>query len=446
MTAPPYSPRTVVDGTPYFPEPYSLNPLPDDLQTGLIPVGVLALLSVLSTLVLITFIIFRMATWKLHYRTFLGYNQYVILVLNLLIADLQQSSAFLISFHWIRTGMILAPSSPCFAQAWLLHSGDVSSGFFVLAIALHTFYTAVHGKRVGQKTFATTVFCIWLFSYFLTGLGVGLHGEKYFVRAGAWCWVSEAYESDRLALHYIWVFLVQFGTVVIYIITFFMLRHKTRQLFALHAATGDRGNGPNIATIKSVNRITKLMTLYPCVYVLLTLPLSAGRMWSMAHHATPYSNAYACVAGAMITSCGWVDSLLYTLTRRKLLRDTMPNAGSSARRTRGSDWDNELGSKGITHTRTVTVEGGQVMDTLAPKDRDYARPPSHPSHSHNVSSATWERPASPTGSIDPILSGRVTPAMKKEAEVGTSEKMKEDPEKSDQITALPKGWVRHRDR
>ncbi len=29
------------------------------------------------------------------------------------------------------------------------------------------------------------------------------HREKYFVRAGAWCWVSEAYEDDRLALHYI---------------------------------------------------------------------------------------------------------------------------------------------------------------------------------------------------------------------------------------------------
>lgn len=28
------------------------------------------------------------------------------------------------------------------------------------------------------------------------------HSEKYFVRAGAWCWVSQAYETERLALHY----------------------------------------------------------------------------------------------------------------------------------------------------------------------------------------------------------------------------------------------------
>lgn len=165
-----------VDGKLYFPEPYSLDPLPDTLHHGLIPVGLLALLSVGATLTLIAFIVYRIATWRLHYRTFIGYNQYVLLVLNLLIADAQQSAAFLISFHWIRYGMILAPSAPCFAQAWLLHSGDVSSGLFVLAIALHTFYTAVQGKRIGHKTFAVCVGCTWIFSYFLTALGVGLYG------------------------------------------------------------------------------------------------------------------------------------------------------------------------------------------------------------------------------------------------------------------------------
>ena len=175
MATDPYTPRTEIDGGHYYPEPYSLDVLPDSLHHGLIPVGILATLSVGATLTLILFICYRLLTWKLHYRTFLGYNQYVLLVLNLLIADLQQSSAFLISFHWIRKGMILAPTTPCFAQAWLLHSGDVSSGFFVLAIALHTFYTAVLGKRVGNLIFGLVVIGIWAFAYFLTGIGVAIH-------------------------------------------------------------------------------------------------------------------------------------------------------------------------------------------------------------------------------------------------------------------------------
>ena len=202
----PYEPAITVDGHQYFPSPYSASPLPKSIRNGLIPIGLLAVLSVLSTTVLICFIAYRFATWRMHYRTFLGYNQYVVLVLNLLLADLQQASGFIISWHWFQEDKILAPSSACFAQGWLIHSGDVASGLFVLAIAIHTFYTAVYGRRVGNRMFAGVIVGLWGLAYLLTGTGVGMHGDKYFVRAGAWCWVSSHYENDRLFLHYLFVF------------------------------------------------------------------------------------------------------------------------------------------------------------------------------------------------------------------------------------------------
>lgn len=189
-----------------------------------------------------------------------------------------------------------------------------------------------------------------------------------------------------------------------------------------------------MATVHAVNRITKLMTLYPCVYVLLTLPLSAGRMWSMAHNSQPYSDEYALVAGAMITSCGWVDTLLYTLTRRRLLKDTMPQ---SSRREGSSNWDKGLGSQGITHTRTVTVEGGQVMDTLDP--RGTVRQGPMPAYG-------YERPPSPSGSIDPILNGGSKGNVgrtKTEISVGAQDMHSDGSEKEDEITPLPTDW-RHR--
>lgn len=207
-----------------------------------------------------------------------------------------------------------------------------------------------------------------------------------------------------------------------------MLRRKTRALFK-NIQQGRAA--PNMATVEAVNRITKLMTLYPCVYVLLTLPLSAGRMWSMAHHSEAYSDAFACIAGAMITSCGWVDSLLYTLTRRRLLQDTMPP--SSSRRT-GSNFDDELGSKGITHTRTVTVEGGQMMDTLGPTGQVYAAPVQQ--------SPGEDRPPSPAGSMDPMLSGQGrTGKHRTEISVGLHGILAEEEEEN--IPRLPPGWVRH---
>ncbi|TKA68081.1 hypothetical protein B0A55_09315 [Friedmanniomyces simplex] len=438
----PYTPEIHVDGHLYFPPPYSAAPLSASLHRGLIAIGSLALLSVISTLTLICFIAYRFATWRMHYRTFLGYNQYVVLVLNLLLADLQQSSGFIISWHWFRGDRILAPSSACFAQGWLIHSGDVASGLFVLAIAIHTFYTAVYGRRVGNRGFAVCVVGLWAFAYLLTGTGVGMHGDKYFVRAGAWCWVSSAYETDRLAFHYIWIFLIEFSTVLIYLLTFYQLRKKTKELFK---GGLERGSVRNMATIEAVNRVTKLMTLYPCVYVLLTLPLSAGRMWSMAHQGRATSDTFACIAGALITSCGWVDSLLYTLTRKRLLQDTMPGNSGNSRRTHddSNNWEaTELGSKGITHTRTVTVEGGQVLDT--PRHQQGETESSARSRRQHSDTGNWERPPSPNGSIDPILSGKGSGSKTKTEITVSLQDIMSDEEEEDGISALPANEVMHR--
>ena len=153
----------------------------------------------------------------------------------------------------------------------------------------------------------------------------------------------------------------------------------------------------------------------------------------MAHNGKSYSDTFACVAGAMLTSCGWVDSLLYTLTRRRLLRETMPR-DSTARRTATSDWDTELGSKGITHTRTVTVEGGRVRDTVdTTSSGNFAKRLPGP----------YERSPSPAGSIDPILQGRTAAGKPfSSVTVGTYELSAENQEKEEQPSALPSSWTR----
>ena len=155
----------------------------------------------------------------------------------------------------------------------------------------------------------------------------------------------------------------------------------------------------------------------------------------MAHNSRAYSNEYACIAGAMITSCGWVDALLYTLTRRRLLRDTMPQ--SSSRREGSSNWDKCLGSQGITHTRTITVEGGQIMDALDGRGKTTEDDTPLPG---------YERPVSATGSIDPILQGMSKGGIgrtKTEVSVGLQEIIDDERDRDDDITPLPAGWVRH---
>lgn len=61
----------------------------------------------------------------------------------------------------------------------------------------------------------------------------------------------------------------------------------------------------------------KAFLLYPVIYVVCTAPIALGRIVSMANVDVPIS--YFCVAGALITSNGWLDVLLWGLTRRNLL-------------------------------------------------------------------------------------------------------------------------------
>lgn len=267
-----------------------------------------------------------------------------------------------------------------------------------MAIAFHTFYTAVKGRRIGHVGFITSVVSVWTFALILSIIGPIQYKDKYFVRAGAWCWAGEQYQTDRLALHYFWVFTVQLGTIVIYLFVLVRLR-------AAVAAVVPSVRVQSTSYAK-VDRAAKMMVLYPLAYIVLTLPLSAGRMWSMAHHEKNLPDAYQCMAGALLASCGWVDTLLYTLTRKALIN------GGDNRRTRSAqakssskDTPSTIDAHGsILQTRTVTVSAGQIyaLDTIEEDQRGRLQK----QHQYKKSFGGGERAAhSPTGSLDPIFSG-----------------------------------------
>lgn len=179
------APRHILEKR-YFAYPDSLDPLTPVYRKGLIPVTIFAMMSLISVTALLIFITHRLISWRKHYREYVGYNQYVILIYNLLLADLQQAIAFVMSFHWLRINRILAPTAPCFLQAWFLQIGDVSSGFFVLAIAIHTWLGVVKGYKMPYKWFIISILGLWAFALLLTVLGPAMHQDRYFARAGGW--------------------------------------------------------------------------------------------------------------------------------------------------------------------------------------------------------------------------------------------------------------------
>ncbi|KAF3062043.1 hypothetical protein GL218_03765 [Daldinia childiae] len=347
------------DGIPskYFEPPNSLLAMEDRTYNGLLAIGTLATISLIFTSSLLSFVTWRMITWKSHYSSAVGRNQSVVLIYQLILADFLQSLGFLISFHWVAERQIIGPNEACFAQGWLIQLGDVASAFFVLSIAIHTTYQVIISRSLSYKSFIYCVLGIWGLSLLLTSLAPMIGGRFVFQRAGVWCWISTDNEGLRLSLHYIWIFIVEFGSILVYATGFYYLfRAKRSDSIVVPARSAE-----------TMRKARTAMLAYAIVYTLLSLPLAAGRMASMSNNQL--SDEYYLFAGALFTSSGWVDTLLYTFTRQALLFDELNvysrrpgthvesgNHGKDTGFQRQSSTDSILANNGFGSMRGIKME------------------------------------------------------------------------------------------
>ncbi|KAK8116164.1 g protein-coupled receptor [Apiospora sp. TS-2023a] len=350
---------------------------------GLLAIGCLATLSFMFTSGLLGFISWRMISWQKFYTSSIGHNQSIVLIYQLLLADLLQSLGFLISFYWASAREIVGPSDACFVQGWLIQLGDVSSAFFVLAIALHTVYQVAFSKSLSHRGFLAAVSSVWGLALLLTSLAPIIGGRYIFQRAGVWCWIKSDHESLRLLLHYLWIFIIEFGSIAVYTVGFVYL----------YQAKKPGSQFRSDASLESLNKASRAMLAYAIAYTVMTLPLAAGRMASMSHRQPP--DSYFFFAGCLFTSSGWVDTVLYAITRRSLLFKEMPGPRPArlslsdqlgTRRsgfTRQNSTDNILdedasGFSGIKLETTVKVDVESPTSSLAPSHK-------YPGHNYSVS-------------------------------------------------------------
>ncbi|WEW56776.1 hypothetical protein PRK78_002229 [Emydomyces testavorans] len=370
--------RSIDDGHAIAPRrftPLTIDPLPPAHRRGLIAIGITSLLSVITTVGLFLFITYRLIFWRKYHSAYIGYNQYIILIYNLLIADFQEALGFLLSLEWVARNSLSNESRMCPIQGWLLQIGDPSSGIFVMAIAIHTFVIVVLGRKMSHRVFVSFVVGLWAFCLLLVVIPTAMHGRKTFSPSGAWCWIDEDYEVARFWGHYFWIFIAEFGSIAIYSILFFYLR---RQVSA-SPLMGHRQK----EHLRRLRRVTGYMVLYPLAYIILSLPLAAGRM-AMAG-GTRLSVAYLSVAGALISSSGFVDVVMYALTRRALLLDSQP---SNCDRAYGS------GRYQMNNTHIATVTAGHRTP------RAFTR---HPSQRRSGHRDNTERGPNRGGSVDRMI-------------------------------------------
>lgn len=163
----------------------TLDPLPPVLRHGLVAVAFFGILSLVSSVGLFTFLTYRLCVWYHRGQLRDGANQFLILIYNLVLADIQQAMAFSLTSVYLAADKVEVGTTTCWANGWFVSTGDLASGVFIFAIALHTFFAVVRGRRPGNKLFYGGIAGLWVFVYLLAVIGVGLHPNQY-VRAGAW--------------------------------------------------------------------------------------------------------------------------------------------------------------------------------------------------------------------------------------------------------------------
>ncbi|EFQ28942.1 integral membrane protein [Colletotrichum graminicola] len=372
------------------PESQTLAPLPDALHRGLTAVSFFGFLSFVSTTVLLFVLTYRLFAWyltpdprwpqrmagepnadavlaqemglpdtmypdgsKKNKTKMDAPNQFFMLIYNLLLADIQQSIAFLLNVSWLGRNAIVVESTTCWAQGWFVSTGDLASSAFISTIAVHTYLSVVRDYKLPTWAFWTMIGSVWFFIYAFAAAGVivtnnGAAEGGLYVRASAWCWINARYEAMRLYLHYLWMFISFFVTAVFYILVFSHIRRTDPSLrlpsSSNNTTSSDSKSGhgrrssqthahsesePSESPHKDAPKTTPsnaghhpAFLIYPIIYILCTAPLALGRVITMA--GKEVSLDYFCLAGAMIASNGWLDVLLFSTTRHVIIFNASP--------------------------------------------------------------------------------------------------------------------------
>ncbi|KAI6425895.1 hypothetical protein MCOR21_007004 [Pyricularia oryzae] len=216
-------------------------------------------------------------------------NQFLILICNLLWADVLQCLAFMLSIHWAAQGSIDTRSRICWAQGWFLAIGDLGSSLMITAIAFHTYLGVVKNYRPTTWAFYVGLVSMWLINYLFAMVGVVLTWRSQsplFAPVGVW--IAVEYRSDkgvvqcglnperqdiRLYLHYLWTSLSIFVITVVYIyIYIYLQRSKDQSSTGQHYPYGPyhkmspRPKTPSPASRESKNSSPARLSTPPIVH------------------------------------------------------------------------------------------------------------------------------------------------------------------------------------
>jgi len=316
---------------------------------------------------------------------------------SLLFSDLTQSLGSLMSIEWIiEKGVRL--SIPCTAQAAIKNGGNVGTAFWSMVIAIHTFCVIFLECRPRDAVLYSTLILGWTIIGVVVVIGPAAIETPargpYFGVSGLWCWITGAYQPERLLLEYLWMFSSAFVSFVLYVLVFLKLRGnivvsgwRIRFRRRVASTSWEMQTGKTMVDSQLMS-IAKQMLWYPVAYTVLILPIAACRYADWAGHTVPFQ--VTIFSDTVFLLSGLVNAVLFCSTRRLMPNSTL--RFSDPRNT--TDIEGKISSQQSYQTRHT-----RTLSSISNESFEASKAPLSPRRTKQVDAASFVAPPRPAPTI-----------------------------------------------
>jgi hypothetical protein len=224
--------------------------------------------------------------------------------------------------RWVQKGYV-ETGGFCTAQGVIKHVSDISVAIWALVIALHTFLLLFYRVTIPRWAMYTTLVSALFLILLITPLGpivytdTNRYGNFYGI-SGYWCWITDEYDTARITMDYMIMFVSATFAFILYSLVFLRMRGNIVVdgwyiRFRLNR-NGD-WRGRDFAGDSALS-VARQMLLYPIAYTIIILPIAAARFSEWSGHNVPFN--VTIFSDVVFLLSGLVNVTLFATTRRLL--------------------------------------------------------------------------------------------------------------------------------
>ncbi|KAK0469916.1 uncharacterized protein EV420DRAFT_1257051, partial [Desarmillaria tabescens] len=262
----------------------------------------------------------------------------------LLIANMFNSAAGLMGLPFLLARRI-TEGGLCTTQAMLMQFGNVSTAYFTVSIAVHTFNSLVLRKRQSAVIYSMVISLGWILAGFIAALPLALpqRNGPIYGQYNLTCGVRDKYPVPQFLLHLLPIFIASFFSAVLYSLIFLVLRGTLviKGGVKIYLNPSERWNGQSGENyhrfIASVARSMLWWDFYHhfSSYCVVLIPYSVTKLLILSGFSVPFQAlifAYVCWFLLGVINVGLLFntfSKLYPVFDTKLSRQDMESFGTT---------------------------------------------------------------------------------------------------------------------